>query len=191
MKLKSVLPVTTNIIKKTENLLGTIECFRACIKDGNAYLREILYVNIVPYSHQNEKNLISKLPSSKFILLGEDDIDDQELLKELFSSLAESLELTFMNNGRQLVEHLEALSDDRLPHLLILDYNMPELNGADILERLSARSRYAAIPKIIWSTSGTETYRKKCLDLGAEDYIIKPSTVTELVEAIRYMISYC
>jgi CheY-like chemotaxis protein len=145
----------------------------------------------VPYSHQNEKNLTEKVPSSKFILLGEDDIDDEELLKELFSSVDDSFELTFINNGRQLVEYLNALSDSQLPCLLILDYNMPELNAADILENLKTSQRYAVMPKIIWSTSGTETYRKKCLDLGAEDYIIKPSKVSELVEAVKYMISYC
>jgi CheY-like chemotaxis protein len=145
----------------------------------------------VPHSHQNEKKLTGKVRSSKSILLGEDDIDDEELLKELFSSVDGSFELTFINNGRQLVEHLDALSENQLPCLLILDYNMPELNGADVLERIKSNSRYTDIPKIIWSTSGTETYRKKCLDLGAEDYIIKPSRVSELVQAIQYMISYC
>lgn len=145
----------------------------------------------MPHSHQNEKKLTGKVRSSKSILLGEDDIDDEELLKELFSSVDGSFELTFINNGRQLVEHLDALSENQLPCLLILDYNMPELNGADVLERIKSNSRYTDIPKIIWSTSGTETYRKKCLDLGAEDYIIKPSRVSELVQAIQYMISYC
>ena len=145
----------------------------------------------MPYSHQKEKNLIGKIPSSKFILLGEDDIDDEELLKELFSSVDDSLELTFINNGRHVIEHLDTLAAEQLPCLLILDYNMPELNAADILENLKARRRYDDIPKIIWSTSGTETYRKKCLELGANDYIIKPSRVSELLQAIKYMISYC
>jgi CheY-like chemotaxis protein len=145
----------------------------------------------VPHSHQNQKNLIEKDSSSKFILLGEDDIDDEELLKELFSSVDGSFELTFINNGRQVIEYLDSLPNTLLPCLLILDYNMPELNGADVLENLKAKSRYADIPKVIWSTSGTETYRKKCLELGAEDYITKPSRVSELVQAIKYMISYC
>ena len=145
----------------------------------------------MPHKHQDQKNSIEKVPSSKFILLGEDDIDDEELLKELFSSVDHSFELTFINNGRHLIEHLDALPDNQLPCLLILDYNMPELNGADILENLKTKGKYADIPKIIWSTSGTETYRKKCLELGAEDYIIKPSRVSELVQAIKYMISYC
>src|SRR4029078_7974223 len=113
------------------------------MNDGNAYLRELLHVNIVPYSHQNEKNLIGKVPSSKLILLGEDDIDDEELLKELFSSVDGSFEPTFINNGRQIIEHLDALPGNQLPCLLILDYNMPELNGADILENLGTKPRYA------------------------------------------------
>jgi len=190
MELIRVLLFGTNMISMTE-LLGTFRCFRACSNNGNAYLRELLHVNIVPHSHPNEKNLISKLASSKLIILGEDDIDDEELLKELFSSVDNSFELTFINNGRHVIEHLDALPDDQLPCLLILDYNMPELNGADILANLKDRQKYTRIPKIIWSTSGTETYRKKCLELGADDYIIKPSKVSQLVEAIKYMISYC
>jgi CheY-like chemotaxis protein len=134
---------------------------------------------------------MSKLASSKLIILGEDDIDDEELLKELFSSVDNSFELTFINNGRHLIQYLDNLPEDELPCLLILDYNMPDLSGADILEHLKDKKKYAGIPKIIWSTSGTETYRKKCLELGAEDYLIKPRKVSELIEAIKYMISYC
>lgn len=138
-----------------------------------------------------EKNLVNKISSNKSILLGEDDIDDEELLKELFSSVDDSFLLTFISNGKHLVDHLDSLSDDLLPCLIVLDYNMPELNGADILEVLRKREKYDAIPKVIWSTSASETYRKKCLDLGAQDYIIKPSRISELVNSIRYMISFC
>ena len=145
----------------------------------------------MPYSHQNEKNLIGKVPSSKLILLGEDDIDDEELLKELFLTVDDSFELTFINNGRHVIEHLETLSTDQLPCLLILDYNMPELNGAEILKELKKNSRYDSIPKIIWSTSGAEMYKQLCLNLGAADYVIKPSNVNDLVRIVKNMISYC
>ena len=140
---------------------------------------------------QDEQKFIDKIPSSKFILLGEDDIDDEELLKELFSSVDNSFLLTFINNGKQLVDYLDALPENLLPCLIVLDYNMPELSGADILEILKTRERYNSVPKIIWSTSGTETFRKRCLELGAEDYLIKPSRVSELIQAIQYMISFC
>ena len=140
--------------------------------------------------HQNEKKILDKTSNSKFIVLGEDDIDDEELLKELFSSVDDSFSLTFMNNGKQIIDYLTGLQN-HLPCLIILDYNMPQLNGADILKELQGHPRYAGIPKIIWSTSQTDTYREKCLELGADDYIIKPSKVNEMVRVIQHMISFC
>ena len=127
----------------------------------------------------------------KFILLGEDDADDEELLKEVFTALDNSFSMQFANNGRKLVTHLEQLSDSNLPCLIILDYNMPELNGAEILKALKSGSRYNSIPKIIWSTSGSETYKRVCLELGACEYIIKPSSFKELTDVARYMLSFC
>jgi CheY-like chemotaxis protein len=144
----------------------------------------------VPH-HQKEIKLVRRQSTSKFILLGEDDIDDEELLKELFSSVDGSFSLTFINNGKQVLEYLHALDENQLPCLILLDYNMPGLNGADILKELKNQPRYAGIPKIIWSTSQTDSYRKKCLESGADDYIIKPSKVNEMLETIRYMLSFC
>ena len=127
----------------------------------------------------------------KFILLGEDDADDEELLKEVFTSIDNSFSMRFANNGRKLVTHLEQLPDSNLPCLIILDYNMPELNGAEILKSLKSEARYDSIPKIIWSTSGSETYKRLCLELGACEYIIKPSSFKELTDVARYMLSFC
>src|SRR5688572_20504236 len=127
----------------------------------------------------------------KFILLGEDDADDEELLKEVFTSIDNSFSMRFANNGRKLVTHLEQLPDNVLPCLIILDYNMPELNGAEILKSLKSEARYDSIPKIIWSTSGSETYKRLCLELGACEYIIKPSSFKELTDVARHMLSFC
>ena len=127
----------------------------------------------------------------KFILLGEDDADDEELLKEVFTSLDNTYSMRFANNGRKLVSLLSQLSDKNLPCLIILDYNMPELNGADILRELKSHNRYNSIPKIIWSTSGSETYKRLCLELGACEYIIKPSSFKELTDVARHMLSFC
>lgn len=141
--------------------------------------------------HATANNLKNKNGNSKLILIGEDDIDDEELLKELFSSVDSTFSLHFVENGRKVIEHLSTLPDNHLPCLIILDYNMPELNGANILKELKDQQRYKQIPKIIWSTSQTESYKRKCLELGADDYIIKPARVNELLDTIRYMISFC
>ena len=130
-------------------------------------------------------------PSSKFILFGEDDKDDEDFLKELFSDIDDSFSLQFIGNGRKLVAALEQMPDDQLPCLLVLDYNMPELNGSEILKILQQNARYNRLPKIIWSTSGSDVYKKRCLELGANEYIIKPSNVNDLADVIRHMLSIC
>ena len=144
----------------------------------------------MPFNNPIAESDLVQLPS-KFILCGEDDKDDEDLLKEIFSSVDGSFSLLFVNNGRKLVSSLDLLPDNSLPCLLVLDYNMPELNGAEILKELKGNSRYDSIPKIIWSTSGAEMYKQLCLTLGASDYVIKPSNVKELQQIVHYMISYC
>jgi CheY-like chemotaxis protein len=129
--------------------------------------------------------------ASKFILLGEDDLDDQELLKEVFATIDDSTRLTFVDSGKDALTLLEKLKDEQLPCLIVLDYNMPGLSGADILSELNGKTRYSHIPKIIWSTSGSENFRTRCLELGAADYVTKPTSVKELEEVVRYMLSVC
>ena len=140
---------------------------------------------------QNDQKITSQHSALQQILLGEDDADDEELLKELFASVDGAFSLVFINNGRRLVDYLYKAPDNGLPCLIVLDYNMPELNGEEILKELKRNARFTHIPKIIWTTSQSDLYKRRCLDAGADDYIIKPASVNELVETIRYMTSFC
>ncbi len=144
----------------------------------------------MPVSPSSENQPIRSLPA-KFILLGEDDIDDEDLLREIIGGIDASYYLLFINNGRKLLEMLDEMPDNHLPCLIVLDYNMPELNGAEILTEIKHVSRYARVPKVIWSTSNSETFRRSCLEAGANEYLIKPSNVNDLVNAVRHMLSLC
>ena len=129
--------------------------------------------------------------ANKFILIAEDDIDDKEILEEIFESIDPSIQLQFINNGEKLVNYLELVEKEELPCLIILDYNMPDLNGAQILESLQGNEWLKSIPKMIWSTSNALAYKNRCLELGACAYLVKPSTIKELENMLRHMISYC
>ncbi|HEV7783638.1 MAG TPA: response regulator [Chitinophagaceae bacterium] len=131
-----------------------------------------------------------RLPA-KFILLGEDDPDDQEMLTDVFSSLDKSFTLLFVNNGKEVVSALGKLKDEQMPCLIVLDYNMPGMNGAEILKEIASNERYKDIPKIMWSTSGSDKFKKTCLELGALDYVIKPSNNDDLKKIANYMLSLC
>jgi len=88
------------------------------------------------------------IPLHKLILIGEDDIDDKEILEEIFSSMDSLIKLTFISDGQKLVSFLENATPENLPGLIILDYNMPHLNGAEILRSIQQNEKVKNIPKI-------------------------------------------
>jgi CheY-like chemotaxis protein len=154
----------------------------------------IIYAKTLSNYTFNTKKIVpqSQEPTgSKLILIGEDDIDDQEFLKEIFSSIDNSFTLFFAGNGVDVLSYLNSCPHDGLPCLIVLDYNMPGLTGVEILEELKKNTRCRLIPKIIWSTSGSQAYKSICLELGANDFLVKPSNVSELTEICRYMLSAC
>jgi CheY-like chemotaxis protein len=134
--------------------------------------------------------LMPLVNTSRFILLGEDDEDDQDFLKEALHSIDHTYRFKAVSNGRNLLSFLEELEDGNLPDLIVLDYNLPVLNGAEILKILKDHDRYLSIPKIVWSTSKSPVFRADCLSVGASDYIVKPTDVATFAEVAKYMTSF-
>jgi CheY-like chemotaxis protein len=132
------------------------------------------------------------MPSNvKTILLAEDDIDDQDFITEAFQKIDSSLTIHTVLNGTKVLPFLDSLSDEQLPQLILLDYNLPEQNGAYVLEQLTKSSRYQSIPKIVWSTSNWAQYRNRCLELGAAFYMVKPSDIKGIENLARQMVELC
>lgn len=130
-------------------------------------------------------------PVTRTIFLAEDDIDDQEFLLDALMSIDPSIRLLPFSSGLKFVTRLHETADEHLPCLIVLDYNIPEMNGAEILEQLKLHSRYADIPKIVWSTSDSQHYRETCLACGARAYLVKPSSIVGINEIARQMLAYC
>ena len=122
------------------------------------------------------------------ILLAEDDIDDQELLRDAFIEADPSLQIVIAPNGAKAVSYLESLPPHQLPHLIVLDYNMPELDGAQVLQILGQGNHYRHISKIVLSTSHSPYYKETCLQLGADGYFTKPSSYSEMGALIRQIL---
>ena len=126
-----------------------------------------------------------------FIFLAEDDIDDQELLIEAFSQLDNTISVTAVNNGKKAVSFLENLSHEENPCLIVLDYNLPELSGAEILERLNRMKRFKEVTKVVWSTSNSSVYEQLCLELGAKAYLVKPNDISGINRLAQLMLQLC
>lgn len=106
-------------------------------------------------------------------------------------AIQSSATLVCFTYAKAFLEELENTAFDKLPQLIILDYNIPELNGAELLRYLKGLSRYEHISKVIWSTSNSDKFKKDCLSLGAQDYILKPSNFTDMTVLAKTFLSFC
>jgi CheY-like chemotaxis protein len=125
------------------------------------------------------------------ILIGEDDFEDQLILEEYFKEEGISDAIVFERNGQKVLEFLERLSPEETPpSLIVLDLNMPILNGTQTLFQLKQHKRFQSIPVIIYSTSNNEHEKRKCLNFGAVDYLVKPVTVAEGDKMVKRFMEY-
>lgn len=127
----------------------------------------------------------------QYILLADDDGDDQDLLRESILQHRPSVQIEIVNNGPQVLAWLDECPDEQLPAMLILDYKMPILNAAQVLDELNAKTRYAGLPKVVWSTSSNRKHVDECLSKGALGYYPKPNDVSELAAITASILSHC
>jgi CheY-like chemotaxis protein len=125
---------------------------------------------------------------TKIILLADDDIEDQEILEDAILQLEPVTEVRIVANGQQVIEFLQNCTDTDLPSLIILDYKMPILNAAEVLERIHPNARFQPIPKVVWSSSRQPEHVKNCMDKGAVNYFVKPNKITDLQLIAREML---
>lgn len=89
-----------------------------------------------------------------YILIADDDQEDRYLLDIAFQEIASTDNIHMVENGVQVIEYLNNISEDfYLPNLIVLDLNMPILSGMETLLRLKSHIRFKDIPVVIHSTS--------------------------------------
>lgn len=108
--------------------------------------------------------------------------DDEEMCRAVM------LMLTLLNfEARYILDARLAareLMEKTPPDLLVLDINMPEVSGVDLLEFLRLREEYKHIPVIMLSTEAADVLVDKTLEMGANAYVTKPVALEELEQAI-------
>ena len=124
----------------------------------------------------------------KLFLLADDDLDDQQLLTEALHLADPEVVLATSSSVKEAIHFLQQ-QKDQLPRLLIVDFNMPDQNGADLLDAVRDNPRWNAIPVVVWSTSDSSHYQAICLHKGAKKYYRKPERFSELVELARKLLT--
>src|SRR5512143_3423646 len=111
-------------------------------------------------------------------------VDDDEEMGRAVSLMLKLLdyESKAFYNARSAAQALLAGAQ---PDLMILDINMPEVSGLDLLEFLRRRKEWKNLPILILSSEAEESTVDKALQLGADAYLMKPATIEELEKAME------
>lgn len=126
------------------------------------------------------------------ILLADDDPDDRAIVQDAMELLGAIDVMVFANNGEQLLDLLKQnFSATSCPCLIVLDLNMPKMNGTQTLTALKKDENFKHIPVIIYSTSINPAEKEKCLSLGAHSFITKPVSFNESRETAQTFLRFC
>ena len=125
------------------------------------------------------------------ILMADDDKEDLELMEEAMRDLVDDLHFHKVQNGKSALKYLESKTDKELPCLIVLDYNMPELTGSEVLHELNRKPRYKNIPKVVYSTSNAPNHVKECKANGAADYFVKPTSLGDMKRIAQRLLAFC
>lgn len=127
------------------------------------------------------------------ILIAEDDADDRLFMREAFNDSEHHHEIAFVENGEELLAYLNGegeYADCPRPGLILLDLNMPKMDGRTALLHIKANPSLRRIPVIVLTTSNSEDDIEKTYDLGVSSYISKPSSADGLKEIITTLNGY-
>lgn len=130
--------------------------------------------------------IATDLLKNNIILYADDDTDDRTWVSEACKILNCSLNISFVENGRQVVDYLKSQLSG-LPSLIVLDLNMPVMDGRQTLQYLKSNPSYKEIPVAIVTTSANKIDKDVCKQLGASIYITKPDTHAEWQGIIRQL----
>lgn len=126
------------------------------------------------------------------IVLVDDNPGDIALLKEVFGQQAPEVTVDGALSGNQLIEQLSRRERASLPSVMLIDLNMPGMDGKAVLSFVKSHPIYRAIPAVIYTSSLRQAERQQCLELGADDYIVKPANLKDcegVVSRIRELIA--
>lgn len=134
------------------------------------------------------------MPNRKAILVADDSAEDAFILKRAFEKAGLEVPLMFVKDGQELINYLsgqDAFADRQshpMPRLLLLDLKMPKMDGFDVLRWLQKQPELRRLVVTVLSSSDQRQDVNQAYDLGANSYVVKPSSMSGyafIVEKLR------
>jgi CheY-like chemotaxis protein len=128
---------------------------------------------------------------SKTILFVDDDADDRDVLADVLGIVNPQVNAVFAENGLKALEYLsDKRESSQLPCLIVLDLNMPLLDGKETFRKIRNELNLSSIPVIIFTSSHNPNDQNLFNSLGIE-FITKPDDFTRLNKIVGHMVNVC
>ena len=124
------------------------------------------------------------------LILVEDDVEDQLLIRESLESFDPNRELRIFNNGEEVLAYLMETTEK--PFLIICDINMPRMDGLTVRKKINDTEflRKKSIPFIFFSTTASSEAVTTAYELTVQGFFVKPSSFTELTAIMHQLVEY-
>ena len=124
------------------------------------------------------------------IIIVEDDLEDREIMQEIFNELNIKNEIRFFNEGGGVLDYLR--STKQKPFLILTDVNMPGVNGLELREQIMQEEhlRRKSIPFVFLSTSDGSSIINRVYDLQVQGFFQKQTSFPEIKNQIKLIVDY-
>jgi len=130
------------------------------------------------------------------ILLADDDADDRLLVQDALRDGGYGGALSCVENGEEVLDYIlcrgkySSRPERSRPDLILLDLNMPRMNGKEVLRAMKSDAKLRQIPVVVFTTSQADTDVASVYELGANSFVSKPAAYEALVELMRSLQRY-
>lgn len=127
----------------------------------------------------------------RYIIFADDDADDLELVTGFFKQYNRNINVLEFKDGREVLKFLDEFAVNAgSPLLIVLDINMPRLNGKETLAAIREHPKYQFIPVVIYTTSNNSTDEEFCRNLGAS-WVSKSPTIDGVKQVAKVLAEFC
>lgn len=127
---------------------------------------------------------------SRYVIFADDDADDLELITGFFEQYNRNVNVLEFKDGKEVLKFLDELAFNATPLLIVLDINMPRLNGKETLVAIRNHQRYQYIPVVIYTTSMSKSDEDFCRQLGAS-WVSKSTTIEGVKQVAKVLAEFC
>jgi CheY-like chemotaxis protein len=127
---------------------------------------------------------------ARIVLCVDDDPDDRELIRNAIFKVDPSYSVAYATNGKEALDYLLRALESELPCLMILDINMPVMDGKQAIIEIRKNKQFSVVPIVVFSTSSHPSDKLFCQKHGVE-LVTKPANFLQITSEAEKLLQHC